>query len=97
MCSCVSYLKKKFNIIGSTSSTGLAKDIPITTKTPFVGAIVITYESASGHAALVTALEGSTIVLEENNYESCRTTYDRKLSIHSPLIKGYVDISNMIR
>ncbi len=85
-CNCVLYVKK---LLGITQSLGVAKNIPVSTKEPFIGAIVITYESVWGHAAIVDDVQGDNLILIESNFEHCKTTEGRKLSIYSPLIKGY--------
>jgi len=88
--SCVSYFKSKFGITKSLSPTGLAKDIPIDTKTPAIGLGMVSYESDLGHISIVTNIEDGMLVLEESNYLKGQVTFGRKLPIDSPLIKGYI-------
>lgn len=69
--------------------SGTAKNIPINSSTPEVGAVVITYESGAGHAAVVTGISGDILEVIERNFEPGKVT-KRKLSINSGLIKGFV-------
>lgn len=86
-CSCVSYARWRSGI--NVGSIGQAKNHPINSQTPTVGALVITSESEAGHLAVVSALDDMFIYLDEANYSSCRVTISRPLLRTSSLIKGY--------
>lgn len=85
-CSCVLWVKAQ---VPFTRSVGNARNWPVTSKVPSVGAVVVTYESRPGHVALVTGIEGDFLILSEANYSRCRVTHGRRLNIHSSLIKGF--------
>lgn len=86
-CSCVSYAKYK---TGFTKSVGAARNWPVNSDKPAVGAVIVTYESSIGHVGIISHWDASYVYLEsEANYASCQVTYGRKTPIGSPLIKGY--------
>lgn len=86
-CSCVSYAKFK---TGFTKSIGAARNWPVNSDQPSIGAVIVTYESALGHVGIVSHWDATYVYLEsEANYSRCRMTYGRKIPIGSPLIKGY--------
>jgi len=86
-CSCVLYVKAK---IGYTKSVGAARNWPTNSNTPSKGAVIVTYESRSGHVGIVSHFDDTYVYLEsEANYSRCKITYGRKLPLNSPLIKGY--------
>jgi hypothetical protein len=86
-CSCVNYVKA---LTGFSQSIGYARNWPINSSTPFVGAVVVTSEGPYGHVAVITAItEDGFLILDEANYSPCRHTTGRHLSVDSPLILGY--------
>ena len=87
VCSCVSYARWRSGI--DVGSIGVARNHPVNSKTPSVGAIVVTYESGAGHLAYVVNFDDQFIYLDEANYSKCSVTHNRALSINSRLIKGY--------
>lgn len=68
--------------------------IPVTTKTPAVGAAILTYENSSGtrsgHVGVVTAVDETkkTVTFVEANYVSCTVTV-RTLARNDSRIRGY--------
>ncbi len=84
-CSCVSYAK---SVTGYSTSVGAAKNWPITSQWPTVGAVVVLSESWAGHVAVVRAVKDNTIVIDETNYIPCQKGA-REIEIDSPEIKGY--------
>lgn len=91
-CNCVLYAQSQG--LG-LSGYGLAKNYPINSLTPGLSGWVVTYESrpgpiVTGHIAKYI-LDNEELVLDEDNYKSCQVTKGRRLSIHSPLIKGYIN------
>lgn len=86
-CSCVLYVKAK---IGYTKSVGAARNFPVNSHTPSVGAVIVTYESRVGHVGIVSHWDDKYVYLEsEANYSRCKITYGRKIPLNSKLIKGY--------
>lgn len=86
-CSCVLYVKAK---IGYTKSVGFARNWPTNSRTPSKGAVIVTYESRSGHVGIVSHFDDTYVYLEsEANYSRCKLTYGRKIAINSSIIKGY--------
>ncbi len=69
--------------------SGAARSVPVTSRTPAVGSIVITYESSAGHAAVVTAVHDDIIHVLEGNYFHGWAS-ERDIPIRSTAIKGYV-------
>lgn len=88
-CSCVSYARFKSGLNIKTVN-GLAKSIPINSKTPAASGLVVTYESSAGHIALYT-LKDNILILDESNYSTCKVTSGRELPVSSALIKGYIN------
>jgi hypothetical protein len=86
VCSCVSFARWKTGI--NVGSIGVARNHPVNSHTPSVGAIVVTYESYAGHLAVVTAVDGQYISVIEANHIHCQVG-TRTIRIDSPLIKGY--------
>lgn len=91
---CVVYARK---ITGNPEVKGTAKNIVPNTQVPAVGAVVLTKESLpgtyTGHAAVVVAVTGDSIVLEEANYfrgGKTNVSVGRTLPLDSPLIRGYL-------
>ena len=85
-CSCVSYAKWKSGI--DVGSIKLAKNHPIDSQSPIVGAIVVFNLSPAGHLAVVTEVFTDTIVIAEANYSPCRVG-TREVSRDDPTILGY--------
>jgi hypothetical protein len=84
-CSCVIWVKAQ---IGFTRSIGFARNWPINSHSPSVGAVIITNESRAGHVGLVREVTETTITIEEANYSHCKVT-TRTIPINSSVIKGY--------
>jgi len=89
MCSCISFLRASGINVPRTLN-GRANTLPVTHSIPSVGDIVVTYESAWGHAAHVDAIVDNFLILSEANYTPCKSTKGRKLHVDSPVIKGYL-------
>ncbi len=85
-CSCVLWARAQ---TGFDQSVGYARNWPVTSKMPRVGAIVVTSESWAGHVAIVASMDADNIYVNEANYDRCRVTYGRAILINSKLIKGY--------
>ncbi len=86
-CSCVNFARKETGIF--TGRIGLAKNHPINTKAPEVGAIVVTTEGRyTGHLGVVEAIAADHILIADANYRSCRKTV-RWMPIKSAMIRGY--------
>lgn len=87
-CNCWSYVKA---VRGTDmpNGFGMAKNYPVNMSEPFIGAIVVTYESGYGHLGIVIDVSRDIITIEDYNYERCAHTV-RPLPIDSPLIKGYI-------
>lgn len=86
-CNCVSYTSWRSGRV--VRSIGVARNHPVTTQTPFIGAIVVTYESGAGHLSYLVGMDDNFIYVDEANYSRCRVTYNRAIPISSKLIKGY--------
>lgn len=87
-CNCWSYVKYKRG--GEMPlGYGAAKNYPINSQIPIVGAIIITYESNAGHMGIVSAITDNKVVIDDYNYEHCAHTV-RELPIDSSIIKGYI-------
>ncbi len=88
-CSCVRYAQG----YGALKGIGWARNHPMNTQTPQVGAIVVTTENSagtnSGHLAVVTKVTDDGIYVKEANYVPCTITYDRFIAFSSGLIRGY--------
>lgn len=84
---CVTYARS----IGANvpSGYGYARNLPIQTKTPYVGATIVTYESSAGHVGMVIAVENGVVHIQDGNYRRGYAT-KRTLPITSGLIKGYI-------
>lgn len=61
-----------------------------TSKTPSVGAIMVTSESWWGHVAIVEKVSGSTITVSEMNYKGWAKRSTRTLDAKSRVIKGFI-------
>lgn len=86
-CSCVLYAK---SVTGYTGVVGNARNWPITSQTPSVGAVIVTYESWAGHVGIVAGFDDQYVYLEsEANYSRCQLTRGRAIPINSRVIKGY--------
>ena len=83
--SCISFLKYKSGISQSTP-VGNAWDLRPNTKTPKVGAWVLTYEGP-GHAAYLLNWSDNHYTVEDYNFISGQKTV-RTLDRNSPVIKG---------
>lgn len=88
-CSCVAFAQQ----YGAVRGVGLARNHPINTQAPQMGAIVVTRESSgeanTGHLAIVTDITKTGIYVKESNYVRCRITYNRFIAFSSGLIRGY--------
>lgn len=85
-CSCVTFAESQTGFAGPV---GAAKNWPINSIWPVVGGVVVTYESSLGHVAVIKAVIGNMLILDEANYVRCTHTTTRELPIDSPLIKGF--------
>ncbi len=61
-----------------------------TGKTPAVGAIVVTSESARGHVGYVEAVEGDTIIVSDMNVIGLGKVSKRHMNSNSSVIRGYI-------
>lgn len=68
---------------------GYAKNLPVKTKTPFVGAVMVSYESDLGHVSLVREIEGNILTVEDGNFYSGYRTI-RTIYLNSWVIKGFI-------
>lgn len=89
-CSCVSFIKYR---TGYTASVGNARNWPINATEPQVGAVVVmdgkNHDGThTGHVALITAVSGDTLTIEDTNYKKCQYT-KRVINTNDPLILGY--------
>ena len=87
ICSCVSYARYRTGI--NVGSIGVARNHPVNSQTPKVGAILITYESSAGHASVVVGFDSEYVYVDEANYSRCKLTKGRAIRLNSKLIKGY--------
>lgn len=86
-CSCVSHVRA---ITGTnTGIIGVARNHPINSQTPEVGAIVVLAEGSIGHVAVVTSVNEESITLDEANYAHCQRTTGRTLKRTSSRIRGF--------
>lgn len=90
-CSCVLFAKAYSG--KNPGSVGYAKNWPINSQTPQVGAVGITTESSSGriytgHVFVVQEVAGSQIKVIEANFGGCGIS-TRYLNADSPVIRGY--------
>ncbi len=85
-CSCVTYVRQ----FRDFPPIGMAKNLPITSKTPSVGAIMVTSESYAGHVALVIGVTDTTVTIKEANFVPCQKD-ERTLNINDKRIKGYYE------
>jgi LysM repeat protein len=70
---------------------GLARWIPTNSNTPKAGGLVVTYESAAGHVAIVESVnDDGTFTLRERNYTPGWIT-ERNMKIDDNVIKGFVN------
>jgi hypothetical protein len=86
LCSCVLFAKAKSG--RNPGSVGFARNWPVNSQTPQVGAVILTRESSAGHAGVVTGVDSEWVYVNDANYSRCRET-NRKLPINSHLIRGY--------
>jgi hypothetical protein len=86
-CSCVSYARFITGI--NVGPIGVARNHPVNSSVPIIGAIMITYESRAGHASVVISFDDKFVYVNEANYSSCKVTYNRAIPIDSEVIKGY--------
>ena len=68
---------------------GLARDISTNSTSPSVGAVVITYESKSGHAAVVTNVGSDSFEVIERNFYAGWVS-KRTIKNNASFIKGFV-------
>lgn len=86
-CSCVLFAKAYSG--KNPGSVGYARNWPVNSNVPVVGAVGKTNESWAGHVFVVTAINSDgTISVIEGNLSRCRVT-TRKIPINSPIIRGY--------
>lgn len=83
-CSCVTYIRQ----FRDFPPIGAARNMPILTQTPYIGAIMVTNESSAGHVALVVGITDTTVTIREANYIPCAKS-TRTLNINDLRIKGY--------
>lgn len=93
-CSCVTGLNAHFGTNFKTLDN-FARSIPINSKIPADIGYVITYESRpggqTGHIAHYYLLGNEIVIDWEANYERCKVSSGRRLTVGSPLIKGYIN------
>lgn len=89
-CSCV--LTAKYLTGKSPGSVGYARNWPINSQVPKVGAVMVSKESSygtyTGHVAVVTAVTNTTITLKEGNFSRCQLT-TRTIPRNYWAIRGY--------
>ncbi len=85
-CSCVDTARALSGI--NVGPIGYAKNHPINSNTPNVGAIIVTSESYYGHLGVVIAINGDTLTIQEGNYFKCQLS-SRKISTNYDKIIGY--------
>lgn len=71
---------------------GTARNVPITSKEPEKGAVILTNESSAGHAEYVKDVQGDDLVLIGRNLKHGYVTI-RTISKFAPFIRGYVNPS----
>lgn len=86
-CNCWSYVKSKKP--GMKTGYGKARNYPVNSQVPQIGAIIITYESSSGHMGIVARVDENNVIIDDYNYKRCSHTI-RSLPLNSKLIKGYI-------
>lgn len=69
--------------------SGTARNVTTNSNTPSVGAVVITSESVSGHAAVVTAINENSFEVIERNFDRGWVT-KRTIPKLARFIKGFV-------
>ncbi len=68
--------------------SGAARTVSVNSSTPVVGSVMITYESAAGHAAVVTEVTDTAIKVIERNYFAGWVS-TRWISRTASVIKGF--------
>lgn len=91
-CNCV--LWAQANGLPKPWGFGAAKNYPVNSLVPADTGFVVTYEGPYGHMARYV-LDGEWLILEETNYPVCGYYKGRKLHINSPLIKGYINLTEI--
>ena len=86
-CSCVSYARWRSGM--NVGPIGVARNHPVNTHTPSIGALAVTYESGAGHLSYIVDMDDKFIYVDEANYSRCKVTYRRAIPINSKLIKGF--------
>lgn len=86
-CNCVSFARWKTGV--NTGSIGVARNHPINSQIPKVGAIVVMDSKyPSGHLAVITEVADETISIIEANATPCQVT-SRTIDKNNRLIMGY--------
>jgi surface antigen len=77
---------------GITERWGNARDWPVNSQTPKVGAIVVTYESRLGHVGLVTKVDETMVTIREMNYIGYNRVSTRTVDYRTLPLKGFLII-----
>lgn len=75
---------------GISTNYGNARNWPVNSKEPQVGAVAVTYESRLGHVAYVIAVNGDNITLREMNYAGWGKVSTRTVNYHKLPLKGFL-------
>lgn len=91
ICSCVSYAKYKSGI--NVGSIGAAKNHPINSNLPAVGAIVVMNVNSqgaynTGHLGVVLSFTENSVTITEANYVHCAIS-TRTMALSDTSIRGY--------
>lgn len=84
-CSCVLYAK---SLTGYNQSVGLAKNWPVNSTVPTLGAVVV-FGGAIGHVGVIAEIGSGEFRLDESNYSRCQIMHDRWVSSLDSRILGY--------
>jgi hypothetical protein len=84
---CVQYLRYGLGI--ELPRGAYARRIPIRTKEPQRGRVIVTLEGRHGHFGYVTAVQDGLVYIQDGNYIHGYMTL-RTLPVDSPLIRGYL-------
>lgn len=74
---------------GRSDIRGIARNIPVNSDKPAIGAVIKLNESKSGHVGVVIDIRGSEIYIYESNFGYTERATTRWLSVSDPRIVGY--------
>jgi surface antigen len=76
---------------GITERWGNARDWPVNSNTPQVGAIIVTYESRLGHVGkVIKVIDSETITIREMNYAGWNKISERTVKYRTLPLKGFI-------